>query len=213
MQTADNAQQGNDLAVNFTAVFPTPVLTFTDEKGINLPEMDYINNLDYIDNFANQTTVHTAVLQNKKLKRLEAWIYKALERYVQEVYAPEEDVDLKITQSWCNKSLPGQSHHAHCHHNSLVSGVYYVQTTDEDKITFLNRDFSQLRIETNSFNSFNSLSWWVPAEQGTLVLFPSTLQHQVEEVVGTQARISLSFNTFPSGLLGNKRSLTQLEIK
>ena len=45
-----------------------------------------------------------------------------------------------------------------------------------------------------------------------MVLFPSSLTHMVETVQGDQQRISLSFNTFPVGSVGDEMNLTGLQI-
>jgi hypothetical protein len=55
-------------------------------------------------------------------------------------------------------------------------------------------------------------AWWFEVGTGDLVLFPSSLTHMVETVKGDQTRISLSFNTFPVGNIGEEVSLTGLQI-
>ena len=47
---------------------------------------------------------------------------------------------------------------------------------------------------------------------GDLVLFPSSLTHMVETVQGEATRISLSFNTFPVGSIGEGVDLTGLRV-
>ena len=46
-----------------------------------------------------------------------------------------------------------------------------------------------------------------------LILFPSRLTHMVETVKGEDTRISLSFNTFPVGLVGEEMDLTGLKLE
>jgi hypothetical protein len=43
------------------------------------------------------------------------------------------------------------------------------------------------------------------------MLFPSSLTHMVEAV--QQERVSLSFNTFPVGYVGEEESLTALHLE
>jgi hypothetical protein len=44
------------------------------------------------------------------------------------------------------------------------------------------------------------------------MLFPSSLTHMVETVQGDD-RVSLAFNTFPAGYVGDESSLTELHLK
>jgi predicted 2-oxoglutarate/Fe(II)-dependent dioxygenase YbiX len=60
---------------------------------------------------------------------------------------------------------------------------------------------------------YNSDSWWVPVETGNLVLFPSSTSHMVEDVVADKTRISIAFNTFVRGDLGDGVELTSLSLK
>jgi hypothetical protein len=59
----------------------------------------------------------------------------------------------------------------------------------------------------------NSESWWFEATAGKLILFPSSLTHMVPEVKGDDVRISLSFNTFPVGVVGEEMDLTGLKLE
>jgi uncharacterized protein (TIGR02466 family) len=53
-----------------------------------------------------------------------------------------------------------------------------------------------IRQETiNEFNYFNSNEWHVQPEEGTLIVFPSWLNHLVLPNEGEEERISIAFNT------------------
>jgi hypothetical protein len=45
---------------------------------------------------------------------------------------------------------------------------------------------------------------------GDIILFPSSLTHMVETKEGTNTRISLAFNVFIKGTVGNNKNLTEL---
>ena len=47
---------------------------------------------------------------------------------------------------------------------------------------------------------------------GKLILFPSNLPHHVEPPIGNKDRITLSFNVFPFGILGDRDHLGELRI-
>ena len=106
----------------------------------------------------------------------------------------------------------GEFHHKHEHPNSFISGVLYIHTdSTKDKITFHRSGYKQLQLATDTFDIYNSDSWWFNVKTGGLVLFPSSLTHHVEDVVADETRISLAFNSFIKGTLGDNRSLTEFK--
>ena len=59
---------------------------------------------------------------------------------------------------------------------------------------------------------FSSNLWMIPVGTGDLLLFPSDLPHMVEPTTSNQTRISLSFNSFPEGVIGDDRMLAGLTV-
>ena len=84
----------------------------------------------------------------------------------------------------------------------ILSSSFTIQfdgNDDSDTISFVNHQNwlgDTFTLLLNEDNVFNSLSWWLPTPAGRLYLFPSRLEHCVNEVQGTKDRWSLSFNTF-----------------
>ena len=145
-------------------VFPTPVGIEKFESGLSNKEIDFIKNLEKRPNMGNLTSVDTYLLSLKPMARLKKFFTEAVNSYFQEVYQPKFDVELRITQTWANYSERGMFHHYHAHPNSFVSGVFYVQTNESDKIFFNKNIYENIQIPTENFNLFNSMSWWFPAE-------------------------------------------------
>jgi uncharacterized protein (TIGR02466 family) len=194
-------------------LFPTPVAGFELGRDLSEVEREHLFNLETRPNQGNTTSVDSNVLDKPELHSLTEFLNGALQEYFNAVYSPKTDADLRITQSWVNYTKSGQYHHKHAHPNSLISGVFYIQAAKEtDKIHFFKDGFQQLRITPKDFNLYNSESWWLAAATGTLYLFPSTLHHMVEQVKGEDTRISLSFNTFPKGIIGDEIGLTGLKL-
>jgi hypothetical protein len=90
--------------------------------------------------------------------------------------------------------------------------VFYVETNPDDRIYFYRGGYQQIKFPPEQWNLYNSESWWFEATTGMLILFPSSLEHMVPNVQGSTTRISLSFNTFPVGTVGEKTQLTGLEL-
>ena len=106
-----------------------------------------------------------------------------------------------------------QSHHAHNHPNSYLSGVLYINADEAyDKIIFQHNRYEQITIPTTAWNPFNSETWFFPLESGEILLFPSRLSHLVAKKKGNNTRVSLSFNVFLKGDLGEEPLLTELKI-
>ena len=193
------------------SLFPTAV-TFFQHKGITEKETKFLVEQKTRGNTGNTTSIDTNILENREMKKLKQFIEKSLKEYFQNIYVPKNNVEPYITQSWCTYTKEGQFHHKHAHPNSFVSGVFYVQADKEkDKIYFYKEAYKQIKIPAKEYNPFNSESWWFETGTNDLVLFPSNLTHMVEKVVGKE-RISLSFNTFLKGYIGEDLELTGLHI-
>lgn len=197
-------------------LFPNPV-ALIEERKPSKKELKYIKELEVHSNVGNKTSNESNVLETKELSGLKKVIQERLDQYFQQVFCPQDDVGIRITQSWCNYSDGTDYHHKHSHANSVISGVYYPQSDHpEDQIMFHSplAPYFGLKIYPKEFNLMNSQTWWLPAHTGTLLLFPSYLEHSVPTIKGRKTtRISLSFNTFYVGRLGNKEALTELILE
>ena len=159
----------------------------------------------------NRQSEDTFVLDRPELANIRAFIEAKLHEYVTKIFASTDK--LVITQSWLNKSKKGESHHEHVHPNSMVSGVWYPQIHEQlPPIQFRSRGQRDVSLQTNSYNTFNSATFMLPMKRGELILFPSNLSHSVPANQSDEERISLSFNTWPKGNMGDIKSLTYLPL-
>ena len=163
---------------------------------------------------ADNASSNNSYIFNGKLKKIKQFCEQHIKSYVEQVISPKEEIDFYITQSWLNITKPGEHHHEHSHQNSIISGVFYISTEEDDKITFSDPNVKVkeiLRIKSKDYNEWNSVTWFFPVENNKLILFPSWLNHQVEpNKNATTDRISISFNTFVKGTLGGRNDLNQL---
>jgi uncharacterized protein (TIGR02466 family) len=194
-------------------LFPTPVGIYKLNRDLTAKELSFIKGQETRSNMGNKTSVDNTILRNKSMTKLRDFIETSVADYFKSVHNPKHNVNLRITQSWTNYTEPGQYHHKHAHPNSFVSGVFYPQANREtDKIYFYRSGFQMIKFPPENWNVYNSESWWFEVGTGDLVLFPSSLEHMVETVQGDQTRISLSFNAFPVGNIGEELDLTGLTI-
>lgn len=192
-------------------LFAQPVGMF--DQPLSGDEKSLLMGLETRPNMGNTTSTDNFVLRRSGLTNLRSWIEDCVADYFKATANPKHDVSLRITQSWVNYSEQGQYHHKHAHPNSLVSGVFYINTNDNDRIYFYRSGFQQIKFPTDDWNQWNSESWWFEATEGRLVLFPSSLEHMVPTVEGEKTRVSLSFNTFPVGTVGEEMDLTGLKLE
>jgi len=219
------APQTNEIKDELIQLFATPILLCKcridysrEEKWCRdydctrkNGEVDLINKR--ITTPHNRQSKDTFILDNPELKNIRSFIEERLNFYSNNILGSSNK--LVITQSWLNKSGKGEHHHLHHHPNSIISGVWYPSINDQlPPIQFQKngtRDFS-LSIVEGGYNHFNSHNFSLAMNKGELILFPSNLQHSVPLNNSDEERISLSFNTWSKGSLGNIDSLTYLPL-
>jgi uncharacterized protein (TIGR02466 family) len=144
---------------------------------------------------------------------LKKTINEHIKEYVNIVY-PNSNIDVYITQSWANYTEPNQYHHKHSHPNSFISGVFYVNAIkNEDMIKFYKDLPPVFQINYSQANNYNSGNVAILVETGDLVLFPSNFTHNVPPTTSKETRISVSFNTFIKGNLGDEDASTALYLR
>lgn len=195
-------------------LFPTAVGMFDLNRSLTDIEKATVLNLDKTRNTGNFTSSENYLLNNlPELKNLASFFQESIDEYCKEILSVNDDLSFYITQCWANFSETGQFHHKHSHPNSYLSGVFYMQSSPEDKIYFFNKHLREIRTTPKIYNLYNAESWWLEAEVGKLYIFPSNLEHMVQTVSSTQTRISISFNTFFKGIMGSKSELTELILE
>jgi uncharacterized protein (TIGR02466 family) len=196
-------------------LFPTPAVfsklprKYTDEEIAFVQKCS--NNIT--KNTGNTTSIDRYVLNEPAMADIKSFLQFYVNHYMASIEAPYNPVEAYITQSWLNFTKPGEFHHKHEHPNSYLSGVLYINADPEkDKIYFYRNGYKRIALPTKTFNQFNSESWWFSVGTYDLVIFPSYLTHMVEQTESKDTRISLSFNTFLKGYIGEEDSLTSLHL-
>ena len=202
-------------------LFPVPVLICTYKN-------DYTKELNWIRNHetdkdnvptnyggkesrSNRQSNETFILDKPELSNIRAFIEDKINFYTSNILA--SDSKLVITQSWLNKNGKGEYHAEHMHPNSMFSGVWYPKIDETmPPIKFVNSIKRDISITPLNYNQFNSTSFEIPMKSGELIIFPSNLLHSVAPNTSNNERISLSFNTWPKGSMGDIRSLTYLPL-
>ena len=136
-------------------------------------------------------------LKNENLKNFINEISKNIGAAVNDMGWDLEAQIVKITNMWAiinkNKAFNERHHHG----NSALSAAYYVKAENNaGNIVFF--DPRQANVfhhpSAKKANDLNGQVKSITPKAGTLVLFPSYLEHKVEENLSDEERIVVSFN-------------------
>ena len=198
-----------------TELFPIPLYKKSLNRNFKKEELNFVkktrNNI--IVNRGNSFSKNTDILNEKLFTNLKKELDLMIKEYFYDMLNVSKHILPFITQSWLNFTEKNQYHHIHDHSNSFVSGVFYINADEKnDKIKFFNKKYQQIKPEIEKWNMWNSESWWFPVKTGDIILFPSSLTHMVETKEGDNTRISLAFNVFIKGTVGDSKDLTELVL-
>ena len=202
-----------DEKVCYDHLFPKAVFNCKRSTKLTKEERQFISKIPLSESYGNLISERRDILNLPELKSLSKWMQSKVNKIFKEMYAPAGNIELKITQSWLNVTNKNQFHHRHNHVNSFLSGVFYIQTGPDDKIEFHRDGYSQVAItQIKAVTIFNSPGYFYPVKENMLIMFPSSMVHEVPKVLHDKQRISLSFDTFPSGELGASMDSKGLNI-
>ncbi len=108
------------LYVNNLGNFDKPDLRF----------LDYTHTTPSGESFSFLSSVDKNVLDRPELAHIRGLIETEIEFCARDLYALTKDVGFYITNSWVNIYGRGDQAGPHMHHNSLLSGVLYLQASD-----------------------------------------------------------------------------------
>ena len=155
------------------------------------------------------------ILNESPLAEISEYILKEVENYALN-YLGYNYKEYTFSQSWISHKYPGEEHIQHHHPNSLISGIFYYGQMDNNvpHVIFHKPPFnySTHPRETLEANEHNYKNFSLLPLPGTLVLFPSELQHSVPKNETNIIRKSLAFNIVPKEGLGSEEALTELKF-
>ena len=179
-------------------------------------EKKYISELEMIDNAGNLMSKNDKVLDSKELSKLKLFIDEQLFVFKKKFLQMKDANEIYITQSWVNNSNPNQYHPKHKHPNSVISGVmFFDENNDESLLPIKSHrtlEMFPVDFEFDNLNESNAGCRSFEMVQGSLILFPSLLEHDVDKNRSDRVRTSISFNTYVRGVVGSREKLTELNI-
>lgn len=204
------------MAFKMMNLFAVPVYKSSLNRSFTDSEMQFFRSQlsDCSPAISNYASKSKNVLDADEMKVIRSVIQENIKTYFETVYNTSNNVVLEITQSWLSVSRRGESHHDHIHPNSIASGVLYINLAENDGINFYRNEdsiwYELLRKEENYYNAYR---YFINTIIGDIIIFPSNIKHGVSEVSEDIERVSLAFNTFFSGDLGNQEFSNALSFR
>ena len=192
-------------------LFSTPV--YVNNVGEfskpDLRNLEYTHQTPSGESFLFLSSVDKNVLERPELAHIRTLIMAEIEFCARELYGITRNVEFYITNSWVNIYGRGDQAGAHLHHNSLLSGVLYLQSPGDGGEIVFHKDLHGQNVfplavdpEVVSSNIYNCRSWGYKPATNDICIFPSYLSHSVQPNDSDQLRWVLAFNTFIRGEFG-----------
>ncbi len=186
-------------------IFPTPIWTMQLDNYENVNELmfNYIKSQQKSDeigiNKSNVKGWHSKDfdLNDKDPQTFIAFILPAIEQVMTDMNWDKIKQTAKINNMWAIINTGGSANLRHQHGNSTISGAYYVRAPiNSGDIVFYDPRPAPVYSHPNVTNPniLNAQVNGVSPKEGALVLFPSYLDHSVNENKSAEERIVISFN-------------------
>ena len=128
-----------------------------------------------------------------------------LTSYIGINYYNHEFDDLCMVGSWGIRVKKGQHVGSHIHTNTYLCGCVYFED-DSPPITFSDEQYSKLFSifppdKKNGKESCSYSTCSFRADEGTVLIWPSSIRHRVQSNNSDKTRYSIAFNIAPKGIL------------
>ncbi len=197
-------------------LFPYPVMVCGKNYEFSSAEKAFISGLEMIDNTGNLMSKNDKVLECDELSDLKLFIDQQILIFKKQLLRMKDDNEIYITQSWVNSSDSNQFHPKHKHPNSVISGVMFFDDNNDESLPPIRfhrtLEMFPLEFEFDDLNESNASCRSFETVQGSLILFPSLLEHDVEKNRSDRTRTSISFNTYVRGVVGGRKKLAEVSI-
>jgi|SRR6056300_857674 hypothetical protein len=186
--------------MNFEALFPVGILMHdVDKKIADDVEELFISRIDQIpktqDHYGDFTLPERVIDIQKDTPELFQEILNCKNAY-------HETTGLEsthgIVEFWTQDYRDeGQRHNRHCHGIHGISGVYWIRANEvAQELRFHNPNYLNSYARYSKDTPFSWTSYSFKPTKGTILLFPSYLEHEVDPSPKDTIRTTLAFN-FP----------------
>ena len=185
--------------------FSTPVWTFqiNNYENVNEEMYNYIKSEQKKDDKgitkSNIKGWHSKDfrLETKEPRNFINLILPSIEQVMVDMNWEKQKQKIRISNMWAIINTGGSANTRHQHGNSTISGAYYVRAPkNSGDIVFYDPRPAPVYTYPNALspNLLNAQINGISPNEGSLVLFPSYLDHSVNENLSNDERIVISFN-------------------
>jgi len=203
---------------HFTTHNLWPVPVYEAEIPVKQEWKDAVINLEYERTHINNSDISKDRYILDNIPDLKSDIESHCELFVRKYLTIKDNAKFYLQNSWCNIHGPNENSQIHYHANSLLSGVYYpILPKDSGDIAFhrgniyTNIFHHSIRFEYKENNNLTAEKYILNVKEGTIIIFPSHLEHSVEKNNSNENRYSIAFNFYVRGKFGKEEY--ELEIK
>jgi uncharacterized protein (TIGR02466 family) len=191
-------------------LFPKPLFVH-DDITTTEEQRDFVYNAEWYRPPADNglLTKNTYLLDEDVMKTFKDKVMKCVDLYAQNELGLNKEMAFRMTNSWAVKHETGDWGQSHVHTNSVLSGVYYMDTNEQTGNINFHRDVNDhvlpLTARPGKYtkrNDYNTDVHSVDSITNRLVLFPSDVLHSVGNNASGWDRYSIAFNFFPKGTWG-----------
>ena len=136
-------------------------------------------------------------MQENEPKDFIKFILPAIEQVITDMNWEKQKQSININNMWAIINTGGSANLRHQHGNSTISGAYYVRAPENSgDIVFYDPRPAPVYTYPKAVNPnlLNAQVNGISPKEGALVLFPSYLDHSVNENLSNEERIVISFN-------------------
>jgi uncharacterized protein (TIGR02466 family) len=173
---------------------------------------EYYQNIEYNDTYDNDNLVSISKKMSvlNELEDLKLEIDNCCNHFIKNILSM--NCSFNIFNSWFTKTKPSGFSDSHVHSNSWFSGCFYPEHNKDFNIKFYNDNLFAFKDDINNFGIYNSRDWIINPQKNQLILFFSTLRHEICQNKSEQDRYSLAFNILPNGIFGVGDSKVNFKI-
>jgi len=186
-------------------LFPTPIWTshLDNYKKVNEQMYNFIKESQTKDQKgikkSNDKGWHSENfdLKENEPKKFINFIASSIEKVMIDMNWEREKQSVKIINMWAIINKGGSANFRHQHGNSTISGAYYVRAPKNcgDIVFYDPRPAPVYHYpKALSSNLLNAQQNGISPKEGGLILFPSYVDHSVNENLSNEERIVISFN-------------------
>ena len=195
-----------------------PIPVYESEIPVKQEWKDKVSNLEYGRTHINNSDISKDRYILNKMPDLKSDIEHHCELFTRKYITVKDNAKFYLQNSWCNIHGPNEDSQIHYHASALLSGVYYpILPKNSGDIKFHRASLytnifnKSILFEYDEHNNLTADGYIVDLKEGTIVIFPSHLDHSVEKNESNENRYSLAFNLYVRGKFGKEEY--ELEIK